>query len=376
MILQHARSTTQQSLCIGGPYAAVAEDDGFATVAVDGTQSHTHQPEATLSTFTWKEGSVVLGEGSIASLKLAVGSHDVTLKVTDSEGNESITGTVVNVLPNGFPDISQITPSKGKLEGGEKVVIYGKGFKTVNGIHFGDKYISKTDISITSDSEIMLVVPPNKFAVPVEVAVESAMGESNAELFTYEVNGVSISFSVEQLLATDNPTVVAFGPDSKLYIGSSDGVITKCTLDDTYTKILSKVTAEVAPGRFILGLTFDPTETVESNPNPSVYFTHSQMFHGEWRNSVGGAVNGKVSMATGAELDEVTDVVTGLPVSDHDHGVRCFECFFFLVGSINSSHPLSLQKNCRSTGLFSAILESCTFNWAETPMVRGKVFTD
>jgi hypothetical protein len=158
--------------------AAVAADDGFGLVAVDGTQSHTHEPGATPSTYTWKEGSVVLGEGSKASLKLAVGSHDVTLKVTDSKGNDSIAGTVVNVLPNGFPDITQITPSKGKLQGGDKVFIIGKGFKTARGVQFGD-------VSITSDSEIVLLVPPSNFAVPVEVAVESTLGESNAELFTY-----------------------------------------------------------------------------------------------------------------------------------------------------------------------------------------------
>jgi hypothetical protein len=354
--------------CAGGPYAAVAADDGFGLVAVDGTQSHTHEPGAILSTYTWKEGSVVLGEGSKASLKLAVGSHDVTLKVTDSKGNDSIAGTVVNVLPNGFPDITQITPSKGKLQGGDKVFIIGKGFKTASGVHFGDKYIPKSDVSITSDSEIVLLVPPSNFAVPVEVAVESTLGESNAELFTYEVDGVSIAFSVKQLLATEKPTVVKFGPDSKLYIGSSDGVITKCTLDDTYTKVLNKVTAEVAPGRFILGMAFDPTETLESNPNPTVYFSHSKMFHGEWRNSFGDAINGKISKATGAELDEVTDVVTGLPVSDHDHGVSSFAWVLF-----RSISHLRCHFNNRSTVSSLPITETCTFSWEEIPMVRSPV---
>jgi len=34
------------------------------------------------------------------------------------------------------------------------------------------------------------------------------------------------------------------------------------------------------------------------------------------------AINGKISKASGANLDIITDIVTGLPVSDHDHGVN------------------------------------------------------
>lgn len=306
----------------GGPYSAVAGDDGFGIVSVDGTQSHTHAPDATLATFSWRDGSVVLSESAVGDLKLPVGSHDVTLKVTDDKGNESVSGTVVNILPYGFPDIISITPNRGKLGGGDKVRVLGKGFKGASGIQFGPKFIPKTQISIESDGEISFLVPPNDYAVPVSVAVETSLGESNSELFTYEVNGVSIEFKVEELLKIDSPAAVAFGPDSKLYIGNSHGEITKCTLDDSFTKVVSNVTSKVAPGRFILGIAFDPNETEESNPNPTVYFSHSKMFHGEQKNSVGNAINGKISAATGPELETVKDVVTGLPVSDHDHGVR------------------------------------------------------
>lgn len=275
-----------------------------------------------MSTFSWKGGHAVLGESAICDLKLPVGSHDVTLKVTDDVGNDSIAGTVVNILPAGFPDIVSITPNRGKLNGGDKLVIIGKGFKAANGVQFGSMYIPKTQISVNSDSEITILAPPSDFAVPVAVAVETALGESNSELYTYEVDGVSIEFTVEELLQTEKPTSVTFGPDSKLYIGNSNGEITICTLDDSFTKVISKVSAMVAPGRFILGIAFDPNETVESNPHPTVYFSHSKMFHGEDKNSFGNAINGKISAATGPGLETVKHVVTGLPCSDHDHGVR------------------------------------------------------
>jgi hypothetical protein len=43
--------------------------------------------------------------------------------------------------------------------------------------------------------------------------------------------------------------------------------------------------------------------------------SHSYLFHGDIVN-----YNGKVSAISGENLSIVEDVVTGLPVSDHDHG--------------------------------------------------------
>lgn len=48
--------------------------------------------------------------------------------------------------------------------------------------------------------------------------------------------------------------------------------------------------------------------------------SHSQLFHGDIVN-----YNGKVSALSGPTLGTVTDIVTGLPVSDHDHGINGLE---------------------------------------------------
>jgi len=45
--------------------------------------------------------------------------------------------------------------------------------------------------------------------------------------------------------------------------------------------------------------------------NPKVYFSHSFFFHGESKSSAGQAINGKISVATGANLDIVYDIITG-----------------------------------------------------------------
>jgi Glucose / Sorbosone dehydrogenase/IPT/TIG domain len=48
-------------------------------------------------------------------------------------------------------------------------------------------------------------------------------------------------------------------------------------------------------------------------------------FHGSPTSTSGQSINGKISVARGSNLDIVEDIITGLPVSDHDHGVNGIE---------------------------------------------------
>jgi hypothetical protein len=68
-----------------------------------------------------------------------------------------------------------------------------------------------------------------------------------------------------------------------------------------------------------LGLAFDPMDA--GLTNPPVYITSSFYFHGESNSSSGEAINGKVHRVSGANLDIVENIITGLPVSDSDHGM-------------------------------------------------------
>lgn len=125
------------------------------------------------------------------------------------------------------------------------------------------------------------------------------------------------------------PTSLAFGPDGRLYVATSDGRIAKLTLNEEHDTVVESVVSSVVADsdptcstndcRAILGITFDPLDA--GSPNPPVYVSHAKTFHGEWKSSSGGAVNGKISVASGANLDVLIDIVTGLPVSDHDHGM-------------------------------------------------------
>ena len=58
---------------------------------------------------------------------------------------------------------------------------------------------------------------------------------------------------------------------------------------------------------------------MDVGPNPKIYVSHSNLFHGSCEHSVGMAINGKISVVSGTNLDSMVDIVRGLPVSDHDH---------------------------------------------------------
>jgi IPT/TIG domain/Glucose / Sorbosone dehydrogenase len=71
-----------------------------------------------------------------------------------------------------------------------------------------------------------------------------------------------------------------------------------------------------------LGIAFDPLDTKE---NPDVYFTASKFFHKGQLSTSGKTINGRIRMASGPGLETISDVITGLPVSDLDHGLNGLE---------------------------------------------------
>ena len=71
-----------------------------------------------------------------------------------------------------------------------------------------------------------------------------------------------------------------------------------------------------------MGITFDPLDT---KIFPDVYFTFNPFFHKGRLSSSGTTVGGKIRMASGPNLETIVDVITGLPISDLDHGLNALE---------------------------------------------------
>jgi glucose/arabinose dehydrogenase len=125
--------------------------------------------------------------------------------------------------------------------------------------------------------------------------------------------------------------------------------------------------------QFRLGLAFDP---LDIGINPNVYFTFNKFFHKGQLSSSGTTVGGKIRMASGPNLETITDIITGLPISDLDHGLNGIEFgdngeLYFTSGShTNGGVPgkLSssglLKENFLSAAINVAYLSHPDFNGA------------
>jgi Malectin domain/IPT/TIG domain len=350
-----------------GPYAVVdAIGKGYAMVPVDGTPSHTHGPGLSIVQWLWYEGQKIVGTGETATLNLTVGEHYITLVVTDENNNKSSETTTVNVFPKGYPVLVSLTPTSGFVSGGNPVIISGYGFNFTADqifVRIGKQILTgASQIVVRSETEIeVLSVPPSIAGIPVAVSVTTPISVSNTAVYKY-VKGAPIDWTRGSLYNIFAPSAFAFGPDSKLYIGTTNGMIVKLTLSGSFTVVSEVMSNAIGSGRTILGMIFDPLSADQANP--PVYVSHSKPFHGEPKSSFGEAINGKVSMVSGANLDKVTDVVTGLPVSDHDHAVNGLEfgdageLYILVGGNTNGGIPgaLSGSQIQKDNVLSSAVL--------------------
>jgi glucose/arabinose dehydrogenase len=111
-------------------------------------------------------------------------------------------------------------------------------------------------------------------------------------------------------------------------------------------------------------------------PYPTVYVSHSFLFHGDIVN-----YNGKVSAVSGSDMLTVKDIITGLPVSDHDHAVNGLEfdndgnLLIQVGGNTNAGVPgaLSSSQLQKEDALSAATLIARNFN---SPKFNGTITYD
>jgi Malectin domain/IPT/TIG domain len=182
----------------GGPYEEVdVDNDGFASVLLDGSLSHTHGIGLELIAWHWYEQGALVAIGETTTLSLPVGEHDIVLKVLDSGGNQHAEVVTITVYASGYPVVTALSPNSGDLLGGTMILIEGSGYHfpiEQTTVRFGAFNISSSDIVITNTSQIqILAVPPSSLGIPVSVSVITPAGESNQVLYTY-VDRVPIKF--------------------------------------------------------------------------------------------------------------------------------------------------------------------------------------
>ncbi len=116
---------------------------------------------------------------------------------------------------------------------------------------------------------------------------------------------------------TANPTAIAIGPDGRLYVADFEGRIQALTLDP----VTKEVTAieQVASSddlQEVFGIAFDPTDPTSP---PPVYVSNTVSGFGASGPAPAGSFPGKITKIHGPGYGTLTDIITGLSVSNSAH---------------------------------------------------------
>ena len=119
-----------------GPDQTVTDvaGDGAEVVILNGSASS--DANGTIVSYEWREGDRVIAAGASPSVALAVGTHALTLQVTDNDGATGTDSVVVTVKPNQPPTANAgpdqtVTDTGG--DGAEVVILNGSASSDANG---------------------------------------------------------------------------------------------------------------------------------------------------------------------------------------------------------------------------------------------------
>jgi len=155
------------------------------------------------------------------------------------------------------------------------------------------------------------------------------------------------------------PTALAFGPDGRLYVASLDGAIDALTLNGTEVSDV-EVVSTADENEQILGLAVRM-----EGAGPAVYFSENLILGG----SNGDPFPNRIVRVAGERWGEREVVISGLPVSGHNHGTNALAFggngrLFIAQGGTTSSGAPSEPDDARWLG------------WDETPLSGAILVAD
>lgn len=246
---------------------------------------------------------------------------DVSLTQGGSGG--PLTGDVLTHDETGVVPVIHAMTDVGEIDGGDPITIDGFGFFPAQQVvvHWGDLDLIAADFTSVTPSRIQFSSPPGGGAIAV--SVENQNGASNVRTFLYQLQGPPpIQFRRDLILGVPQPTAGVWGPDGRLYVASLDGRIWALAFDADY----GLVSLTEYPG--VSGLSNRDTLALAINPYdpPSpvkLYVGHGDHFVNGGVTPTGPSpYTGQISVLTGPSFSSPSAVITGLPVSNHDHGIN------------------------------------------------------
>lgn len=288
----------------------------------------------------------LLVDGSPASGPLALGAGVHTVEARFAVSTLSDMPVAVEVFEGGsvasdiegllnhdeslLAPIIHSMPSVGTDLGGNRIEISGFGFFPASQVvvHWGSQDLVLADFDEYASELIVLTSPPGSGAI--QVTVETPNGVSPAFPFNYSPTGpIPIRFTLLNSLAAvvTNATSGAWGPDGKLYVVTLEGSIHVITYDDNYGVVSNEFKTGLSnlTNHDSLGVVFSPYDVYDPQDPSSIKL---YVAHGEHFQNGGGAFSGasdftgQVTVLSGPDFDTPVPLVTGLPLSNHDHGVN------------------------------------------------------
>eukprot|EP00178_Gracilaria_changii_P018661 TRINITY_DN534_c1_g2_i1.p1 TRINITY_DN534_c1_g2~~TRINITY_DN534_c1_g2_i1.p1 ORF type:complete len:876 (-),score=98.33 TRINITY_DN534_c1_g2_i1:346-2973(-) len=328
-------------------YLAVIEDDvsfyvdhgdGIVILEVDGKRVINKLKTDTNSTTTIGESRrLIKGKHKLELVYYAPDPEkaQLTLGIELSGFQQAIPPEFLSYESNTvLPTVHRITPTESTIGGGGSLKVFGAGFTVNSKVTMGPYEVE--EVYVRSDSQIHIKVPQALGPGDVLLSVNTSRGQSNPVHFAYTEEALAPIKFKEEYVTFENGThypseqfaAVSLGPDLRYYFGSLDTHIHVLTIDHKRLVVKHACKSESAgPSRSITGVSFNPADTTIR-----VYIATNTFYWKNWglMSDQDGWHNGKIETfvpwSDAAEpevcLVHEKDVVTGLPVSNHDHGVN------------------------------------------------------
>lgn len=319
-------------------------------VFLDGTRSHSHYFEAgpppvsgRIVSFRWTNADtgVLLSTDVRPYLEFGLGTTPLKLTVVDNTGDVASARTSVRVrLPRKGqdkpPTITSISPTS---------VPAGGGIITVRGTNFYNWPRVRVDgvevlpLGRPTATSLRVRVPPHVVG-RAGVVVATGFGVvpwPQRHVLRYTRSKPTVRFKQTWLrnakgtgpYRTSHVVALRLGPDGKLYAGDLGARVTRMTISPDY-RVTAVCSSDLLRGddleRSVMGLAFNPRHADDAKPrlyaSTAVLFGKSRFDGGkatDWANGKVEALVSDPAVKSGTCIRRVATVVSGLPVSAHDH---------------------------------------------------------